>query len=99
VQHLLLLLLEVYRWHPFLGGLLLLSSWSMHTQSLRPEKNFSDSLTKKLLEPCVISCMIPASAALKFSARESLRNSHRSHKFSTLTLFESPGSWWRLQIL
>jgi hypothetical protein len=26
VQHLLLLLLEVYRWHPFLGGLLLLSS-------------------------------------------------------------------------
>jgi hypothetical protein len=68
-------------------------------QSSRPEKNFSDSLTKKLLEPCVISCMIPASAALKFSARESLRSSHRSHKFSILILFESPGSWWRLQIL
>jgi hypothetical protein len=26
VQHLLLLLLEVFRWHPFLSGLLLLSS-------------------------------------------------------------------------
>jgi hypothetical protein len=72
----------------------------IHTQqSLRPEKNFSDSLTERLLEPCAISCMIPASAALKFSARESLRSSHRSHKFSILILFESPGSWWRLQIL
>lgn len=65
-------------------------------QSLRPEKNFSDSLTERLLEPCVISCMIPASTSPKFSARESLRSCHRSHKFSILTLFESPSSWWRL---
>jgi hypothetical protein len=41
-------------------------------QSLRHEKNFSDSLTERLLEPCTISCMIPSSASPKFSARESL---------------------------
>jgi hypothetical protein len=61
-------------------------------QSWRPEKNFTDSLTERLLEPCAISCMIPVSGSPKFSTRESLRSSHRSHKFSILTLFKSPGS-------